>query len=85
MISAIVRRQLVQSARHTRCFSSTSIASAQEVKRLGVVGAGQMVLLPTIYPPTTFADQISGTGNSIGGGAKGGYSSHSCGYEPSFN
>ncbi|PMD28281.1 hypothetical protein NA56DRAFT_559904 [Hyaloscypha hepaticicola] len=44
MITPILRRQLLQSARQTRCFSSTPIAAAQEVKRLGVIGAGQMGL-----------------------------------------
>jgi hypothetical protein len=45
MITPIVRRQLIQTARHSRCFSSSPIAAAQEVKRLGVIGAGQMVIL----------------------------------------
>ncbi|PSS10721.1 hypothetical protein M430DRAFT_61125 [Amorphotheca resinae ATCC 22711] len=44
MITPIVRRQLIQTARHSRCFSSSPIAAAQEVKRLGVIGAGQMGL-----------------------------------------
>lgn len=43
MLAPILRRQLLQSTRHSRCFSSTPIGSAQEVKRLGVIGAGQMV------------------------------------------
>jgi len=44
MISPLIRRQLLQTTRHARCFSSTPISAAQEVKRLGVVGAGQMGL-----------------------------------------
>jgi 3-hydroxybutyryl-CoA dehydrogenase len=44
MISPVIRRQLLRTTRHTRCFSSTPIAAAREVKRLGVVGAGQMGL-----------------------------------------
>ncbi|PMD65099.1 uncharacterized protein K444DRAFT_608775 [Hyaloscypha bicolor E] len=44
MITPILRRQLLRSARQTRCFSSAPIAAAQEIKRLGVIGAGQMGL-----------------------------------------
>ncbi|KAG9244796.1 3-hydroxyacyl-CoA dehydrogenase [Calycina marina] len=44
MLCPILRRRLLlQSCKHTRCFSSSPIASA-EVKRLGVIGAGQMGL-----------------------------------------
>lgn len=43
MITPVLRRSLIHSARQSRCFSSTPIAAAQEVKRLGVIGAGQMV------------------------------------------
>ncbi|KAJ8068775.1 hypothetical protein OCU04_002471 [Sclerotinia nivalis] len=44
MLSPIIRRGLLQSSRHARSFSSSRILSAQEVKSLGVVGAGQMGL-----------------------------------------
>ncbi|KAH6684328.1 3-hydroxyacyl-CoA dehydrogenase [Halenospora varia] len=44
MLSPIVKRQLGQSARRSRCFSSTPNVAAQDVKRLGVIGAGQMGL-----------------------------------------
>jgi len=44
MISPILRRQLLRGARQSRCFSSSPIVAAQEVKRLGVIGAGQMGL-----------------------------------------
>ncbi|TVY83922.1 putative 3-hydroxybutyryl-CoA dehydrogenase [Lachnellula suecica] len=44
MISPILGRQLLQQTRQSRCFSSSPIVAAQEVKRLGVIGAGQMGL-----------------------------------------
>ncbi|EKD13565.1 uncharacterized protein L3040_008570 [Drepanopeziza brunnea f. sp. 'multigermtubi'] len=44
MISPILRRKLVQGTRHNRCFSSSPMLAAQEVRRLGVIGAGQMGL-----------------------------------------
>ncbi|KAH8600841.1 3-hydroxyacyl-CoA dehydrogenase [Bisporella sp. PMI_857] len=44
MITPLLRRQLTQGLRHSRCFSSSPIVAAAEVKRLGVVGAGQMGL-----------------------------------------
>ncbi|KAG4430067.1 hypothetical protein IFR05_014457 [Cadophora sp. M221] len=44
MITPILRRNLAQGFHHTRCFSSSPMLAAQEVKRLGVVGAGQMGL-----------------------------------------
>ncbi|KAH7321487.1 3-hydroxyacyl-CoA dehydrogenase [Rhexocercosporidium sp. MPI-PUGE-AT-0058] len=44
MITPALRRNLAQGFRHTRCFSSSPMLAAQEVKRLGVVGAGQMGL-----------------------------------------
>lgn len=43
MLTPVLRRQILRSARQTRCFTSSPIAAAQEVKRLGVIGAGQMV------------------------------------------
>ncbi|KAH6715242.1 3-hydroxyacyl-CoA dehydrogenase [Leptodontidium sp. MPI-SDFR-AT-0119] len=44
MNTPALRRTLAQGFRHTRCFSSSPMLAAQEVKRLGVVGAGQMGL-----------------------------------------
>lgn len=44
MVSPALRRALVHSVRQSRCFSSSPIAAVQEVKRLGVIGAGQMVM-----------------------------------------
>lgn len=44
MVSPALRRALVHSVRQSRCFSSSPIAAVQEVKRLGVIGAGQMGL-----------------------------------------
>ncbi|KAG4419792.1 hypothetical protein IFR04_007102 [Cadophora malorum] len=44
MITPVLRRNLAQGLRHARCFSSSPMLAAQEVKRLGVVGAGQMGL-----------------------------------------
>ncbi|KAH8683153.1 3-hydroxyacyl-CoA dehydrogenase [Tricladium varicosporioides] len=44
MFSPIIKRQLFQSARQSRCFSSTPNLAVQDVKRLGVIGAGQMGL-----------------------------------------
>ncbi|KAK2628663.1 hypothetical protein QTJ16_001766 [Diplocarpon rosae] len=44
MISPVLRRNTVQGLRQWRCFSSSPILAAQEVKRLGVIGAGQMGL-----------------------------------------
>ncbi|PVH85438.1 hypothetical protein DL98DRAFT_650868 [Cadophora sp. DSE1049] len=44
MITPVLRRNLAQGFRQTRCFSSSPMLAAQEVKRLGVVGAGQMGL-----------------------------------------
>ncbi|KAH7393150.1 3-hydroxyacyl-CoA dehydrogenase [Cadophora sp. MPI-SDFR-AT-0126] len=44
MITPILRKNLAQGFRRSRCFSSSPIPAAQEVKRLGVVGAGQMGL-----------------------------------------
>ncbi|KAE8444417.1 hypothetical protein EG329_000617 [Mollisiaceae sp. DMI_Dod_QoI] len=44
MITPVLRRQLLQSTKHARCFSSSPIVAAQEVERLGVIGAGQMGL-----------------------------------------
>ncbi|KAM3080957.1 hypothetical protein ACMFMG_004916 [Clarireedia jacksonii] len=44
MITPIVRRSLLQSTRHARTFSSSPVLASQEVKKLGVIGAGQMGL-----------------------------------------
>lgn len=44
MITPKIGRQLVQSCKHSRYFSSSPIAGAKDVKRLGVIGAGQMGL-----------------------------------------
>ncbi|KAI8623794.1 3-hydroxyacyl-CoA dehydrogenase [Xylariaceae sp. FL1651] len=44
MASTIARRQVSQLARPIRHFSSSSVRNAAEVKRLGVIGAGQMGL-----------------------------------------
>lgn len=43
MATALLRRQLLQSSSHARTFSSSPIVAAGAVKRLGVIGAGQMV------------------------------------------
>lgn len=65
MITPILRRQLLlQSGKYTRCFSSSPVVSAAaEVRRLGVIGAGQMVINNTnpILPKSklkTFAKTI---------------------------
>ncbi|KAI1342030.1 3-hydroxybutyryl-CoA dehydrogenase [Xylariaceae sp. FL0016] len=44
MASILSRRKALQLSRHVRSFSATSFRSAGEVKRLGVIGAGQMGL-----------------------------------------
>ncbi|KFY89147.1 hypothetical protein V500_05933 [Pseudogymnoascus sp. VKM F-4518 (FW-2643)] len=44
MATALLRRQLLQSSSHARTFSSSPIVAAGAVKRLGVIGAGQMGL-----------------------------------------
>jgi len=44
MISPVLRRQLLQCSRQTRSFSAASAVAAHDVKRLGVIGAGQMGL-----------------------------------------
>ncbi|KAH8821624.1 3-hydroxyacyl-CoA dehydrogenase [Xylogone sp. PMI_703] len=44
MFAPVFRRQLLQTGAHARRFSSSPIAAALEVKRLGVIGAGQMGL-----------------------------------------
>ncbi|RFU35853.1 hypothetical protein B7463_g490, partial [Scytalidium lignicola] len=44
MFSPVFRRQLLKTSTHARRFSSSPIAAALEVKRLGVIGAGQMGL-----------------------------------------
>ncbi|KAG9235277.1 3-hydroxyacyl-CoA dehydrogenase [Amylocarpus encephaloides] len=44
MLGPILRRELLQTGRQTRCFSSSSALAAREVKSLGVIGAGQMGL-----------------------------------------
>ncbi|CZR58944.1 probable 3-hydroxybutyryl-CoA dehydrogenase [Phialocephala subalpina] len=44
MITPVLRKQLLRSTNHARCFSSSPIVAAQEVRRLGVIGAGQMGL-----------------------------------------
>ncbi|KAI1330149.1 3-hydroxybutyryl-CoA dehydrogenase [Xylariaceae sp. FL0255] len=44
MAGVFARRQAIQLAHHARCFSSTPARNAAEVKRLGVIGAGQMGL-----------------------------------------
>ncbi|RDW89570.1 hypothetical protein BP6252_01602 [Coleophoma cylindrospora] len=62
MITPTIQRQLTRSIRHARCFSSTPSASAQQVKRLGVIGAGQMglgialVAAKTAGVPVTLVD-----------------------------
>lgn len=49
MLTPIARRQLAQTARNVRSFSSTpvSTSAAAAVKKLGVIGAGQMVIFTT--------------------------------------
>ncbi|KFY75617.1 hypothetical protein V499_04419 [Pseudogymnoascus sp. VKM F-103] len=44
MATALLRRQLLQSSSHARTFSSSPIVAAGAVKKLGVIGAGQMGL-----------------------------------------
>ncbi|OAF57993.1 hypothetical protein VC83_05309 [Pseudogymnoascus destructans] len=44
MATALLRRQLLQSSSHARTFSSSPIVAAGSVKKLGVIGAGQMGL-----------------------------------------
>ncbi|PQE16731.1 3-hydroxybutyryl- dehydrogenase protein [Rutstroemia sp. NJR-2017a BBW] len=44
MITPIARRGLLQSTRYARTFSSSRVLASQEVKKLGVIGAGQMGL-----------------------------------------
>jgi hypothetical protein len=45
MLTPILKRQVLQCSKHARYFSSSPIVGAKEVKRLGVIGAGQMVFL----------------------------------------
>ena len=45
MITPILKRQVLQCSKHARYFSSSPIVAANEVKRLGVIGAGQMVYI----------------------------------------
>lgn len=49
MLTPICRRQLAQTARNVRSFSCTpvSASAAAAVKKLGVIGAGQMVIFTT--------------------------------------
>jgi 3-hydroxybutyryl-CoA dehydrogenase len=49
MITPIARRGLLQSTRYARTFSSSRVLASQEVKKLGVIGAGQMVGGPAIF------------------------------------
>ncbi|KFY38691.1 hypothetical protein V494_04263 [Pseudogymnoascus sp. VKM F-4513 (FW-928)] len=44
MATALLRRQLLQSSSHARTFSSSPIVAAGAIKKLGVIGAGQMGL-----------------------------------------
>ncbi|RQM06483.1 hypothetical protein DH86_00002326, partial [Scytalidium sp. 3C] len=44
MISPVLRRQVLQASTRARCFSTTPLVAASQVNRLGVVGAGQMLL-----------------------------------------
>ncbi|OBT90205.1 3-hydroxybutyryl-CoA dehydrogenase [Pseudogymnoascus sp. 03VT05] len=44
MATALLRRQLLQPSSHARTFSSSPIVAAGAVKKLGVIGAGQMGL-----------------------------------------
>ncbi|KAK4456494.1 3-hydroxybutyryl-CoA dehydrogenase [Cladorrhinum samala] len=44
MPSNMLARQALRASRHVRCLSSSAVRPAAEVKRLGVVGAGQMGL-----------------------------------------
>jgi len=43
MITPIARRQLLQCSRNARSFSSSPVVAAATVKKLAVIGAGQMV------------------------------------------
>lgn len=43
MATSSIRMRALSVARQTRCFSSSPRQYAAEVKRLGVIGAGQMV------------------------------------------
>ncbi|KFY09561.1 hypothetical protein V491_08101 [Pseudogymnoascus sp. VKM F-3775] len=44
MATALLRRQLLQTSSHARTFSSSPIVAAGAIKKLGVIGAGQMGL-----------------------------------------
>ncbi|KAL5354698.1 hypothetical protein ACLOAV_000787 [Pseudogymnoascus australis] len=44
MATALLRRQLLQSSSHARTFSSSPVVAAGAIKKLGVIGAGQMGL-----------------------------------------
>ena len=86
MITPVLRSNLAQGLRHARCFSSSPMLAAQEVKRLGVVGAGQMVFpISASISSTTLTDGILGPGNSISSCAKGWSTCHISRYEPGVN
>ncbi|KAI9746723.1 MAG: hypothetical protein M1818_000438 [Claussenomyces sp. TS43310] len=44
MIISLIRRQSIACERHVRWYSSTPVSAAVQVKKLGVIGAGQMGL-----------------------------------------
>jgi hypothetical protein len=48
MLTPTLKRQVLQCSKHARRFSSSPIIATREVKRLGVIGAGQMVTLPPV-------------------------------------
>ena len=43
MFTPVARKQLLSASRNARSFSSSPVAAAAAVKKLGVIGAGQMV------------------------------------------
>jgi hypothetical protein len=65
MISPILRRAIIQTGRQSRCFSSSPISTAQEVKRLGVIGAGQMVRLSASAFPSAHLTKRQGLGIAL--------------------
>lgn len=56
MASSILRMRALGAARQVRSFSSTPRQLAAEVKSLGVIGAGQMVRLPSLHVRDDDAD-----------------------------
>jgi hypothetical protein len=86
MLTPILKRQVLQCSKYGRYFSSSPIVAANEVKRLGVIGAGQMVFLAHVTSGLDiFADQTSGFRNSLGGRNESRSVSSFSGFKSSFN